>query len=1301
MLLERKCSLKDDLPDLTPYLSKKGGQNQGRAATPAQDSEQSEKPEAPPKADLSSKLSALIKKPGSTGTNVPALTAEDIARASAAPSAAPAQPLPSSEPQAPSSAQAPAIAEPQAPPPSVNSKLAVPPILNSPAKMAVPSSNFLSVPSNSWGGAVIGSQPQPQPQEPEVEPFDEEPPSMVADQGLEAEHFSQDNLNNDLLEAESFDTHLTEAEHADDQHGGGSFSGRLTSERPRPMISTASIDKFRAPQAKPLTTLSSAGAPVLKAPTPAPAPSTPTPAKMPPRVQPREYRPEPREGVVPRGPERSPQESNLRPQPGKSAPLQSGPMPGVIQPATSQPTYSAPPAPSTPQAPPAPAASPVARQSEPVPQTPKDEAQGGPRQNLSSSLFDDAPSRLEKPSEADMLARAFREEAKALADAGEQSTAEDVNKALYSDYDENEGRPLGFGNLLGDVEQSSVQHSALADLMVPTGEHQTLFERERKQIGEAFDEPVSSGPIRVSETAQAPAFSSLLSDEIVTSGHDYSQSSPAPTEAPAVSAQFHAGFDALEPAFNQDDRFSFEAKSDMLGNQDELIPPPAPDLTDFSQSSDFTQPSDFSPEPQTPAPAPEIASASPFARPKDEARQSKSMAIGKLLEAVNRSKQEDEPQAAAPELKEPVANASEADEVARILAQVEAPRHDDKEVSLDELKALLKKEKAAKKAAKLAEAQGQSAQSAPTEPVKPSEPAMEGSIQAQSGEKKTGLGALLGSSAPEAAQSEPSKSVEPAKPAPLKDEPEPIEGSIQDTLRKARLKAEAEQAALASGISPADDDYEPPTLGDAVADALDKLLTAPPSSEFGAGAALGSVGFAGAAGVAASTDVVEKAVEAASLALPPEPEPLTMTQSKVDALSRLLEVASKAPEKPTAEEKTRPSDSASKLAEMINKPQGRVSRQNPTLDPADYMKPQEGVSQPFGGSSPFTSPFATPASSMSNQPSMSSPNQSTQGTPAQGPQAPISTDAVSARIAALNRKLDEQRRPPTASMNSQAAMSSSNLSQLPPMGASSVPSGMGAMPMSSPPMANPSNPNIPGGQSSPSNSMGGMGSMSQNGMPGMPGMPGVPGMPGMPGSAEYSAMDEPASKSELVSRILGQAKLQMGATAEVRPMPPESVSVDQVQHMRAAKPKEKKGQRDLVRAKSMRPSMDPRILVGVVVVLILGVGGFFAYKSGLLKQEISTVSSIAAPKLTLDQYIKNGDFDKAREILEAKQKSLKITSSESEKLNSVYFSLAEKNAADGEEADAIKLLEKIPSKSKKYKDARKLLNKLKKKVKKN
>ena len=111
-------------------------------------------------------------------------------------------------------------------------------------------------------------------------------------------------------------------------------------------------------------------------------------------------------------------------------------------------------------------------------------------------------------------------------------------------------------------------------------------------------------------------------------------------------------------------------------------------------------------------------------------------------------------------------------------------------------------------------------------------------------------------------------------------------------------------------------------------------------------------------------------------------------------------------------------------------------------------------------------------------------------------------------------------------------------------------------------------------------------------------------------------------------------------------------------------------------------------------------GGFYAYQSGLVKFNLPEVKPGAETKASIDQMIKNGELDRAREILEAKVSSGKITASEGEKLHSIYFQLA--NKVDEEDpAEAVKLLEKIPSRSKKFKDAQKLLRKLKRKVKKN
>jgi hypothetical protein len=105
------------------------------------------------------------------------------------------------------------------------------------------------------------------------------------------------------------------------------------------------------------------------------------------------------------------------------------------------------------------------------------------------------------------------------------------------------------------------------------------------------------------------------------------------------------------------------------------------------------------------------------------------------MEAVNKSKEEEQIQSAAlePEAKvqdstpatagDDTVKAREADEVARILAELDTPRVDDHEVSLDELKALLKKEKQEKKEAarKAKEAEEAKASGSLSEPVSKSE----------------------------------------------------------------------------------------------------------------------------------------------------------------------------------------------------------------------------------------------------------------------------------------------------------------------------------------------------------------------------------------------------------------------------------------------------------------------------------------------------------------------------------------------------------------------------------------------------
>ena len=77
--------------------------------------------------------------------------------------------------------------------------------------------------------------------------------------------------------------------------------------------------------------------------------------------------------------------------------------------------------------------------------------------------------------------------------------------------------------------------------------------------------------------------------------------------------------------------------------------------------------------------------------------------------------------------------------------------------------------------------------------------------------------------------------------------------------------------------------------------------------------------------------------------------------------------------------------------------------------------------------------------------------------------------------------------------------------------------------------------------------------------------------------------------------------------------------------------------------------------------------------------------------MTVDGAIKANRPEKARELLEARKKAGSLTQADAEKLNDVYVKCATKLAADGDYAEAIKLLKLVPSRSKSFESARKLM----------
>ena len=1244
------------MPDLTPYLSKKGGNSQAKSE--------------PGKADISEKLSALVKKPTGSSTNVPAVGSMPPQSASQSSSNTNSSPTP-------------------------------------------PSSST----SDSWAKVVSEAKPSvvdysASNSDDALEAIDESNFESSVDARLEA----QTEINNSPSGGNNGNDNGNNGRAADNH---GSIEAK-----PRPMGAAAArplaLDKFKSPQAKPMNTLSSGSAPpILK------SPSTPKPAG---RVsQPYNLRDEEpiMEGLAPKAvsiPPKSPGNAPTvvpsRPTLQNNSPVRlpsdlnrdkpAVQLPGAPKPVEEAAKVEEKPSFSPPQsAAPLPVAEPLpamesnlvsestlasepnlasqpdfasqdlfaaapasggeidfaqafraeaalastngsfeATLAEAFPESsleaPSDmasevesdfnaaalpEAQvkpsprvsntriSGPQRKL-SSLFEDQEASSEDVG-ADALARAFQQEQEALQENPEKYGLESTSS-----------RPLGFGSLLGEnLSEDEPKESALTHLMTPTGQQSTKFAPDRE--GDSFDEPASYAsdsepePMRLSQESQAPAFSALFSNEIVTSGADYSK--------------FGESQDSSQSEFAQP-----------------IVEQPVFD--------NFSQPEILEPKAEEPK----------SEEPKAEEFKPKSPVISKLLAGFNlpEAAATNSETASASPVSTPV---SEADEVARLLAGVETPRHDDEEVSLEELKALLKKEKQAKKeAAKKAQEEPAKKEESNKEESPSSESVVESPFARPASEPETKAASEPEVNLEQAADSATASvaASEPEKPAakPIKTKPDfdydnfddrPISEKLAD-----RKKAESISKSPSSG---GDDEDDGPSLGDAVADALDKLLDSPVAPAAATGASLGVfLGAASASEPAAEKEksIEEKALEERVMAanldkdgqagLPniEGQDPMTLTQSKVDALSRLLEAASKAPEKEGAAPANRPTDSASKLAEMINKPPGKISRQMDAV--------QEGGSSPA-----FTSPFASPGSSMTNYPGQNAAAASgamQPPSPASGmPQAAMSGDAVSARIAALNRKLEEQSKPPGATYSGMRGQDVIGVGQPPSASASS-------------------------------SSLGRVGTGS------------VAGMTPPPMS------DEPESKSELVNRILNQARMNPNDTG-VRSAMPDPVPLEQVQQLqqRNMKGQSQKSKREPMSNKSRGrtgPAIHPAVMVLALLVVLGAAGGgvFYAMQQGLIKFDAAKLPDVLpSEKASIDQHIKNGEFDKAREMLENKAKGSKLSASEQEKLYGVYLSIAESKAGEGAEKaemqEALKMLEKIPSKFKKYKEVQKLMRKLKKKVK--
>lgn len=1321
--------MKDDLPDLTPYLSKKGGNSQGKAAD-----------NSAGKTDISSKLSALVKKTGTlSGSDADAIVdsqsavSEQIQQPSvgASDSASMAQSGNSAAVNSSSWEQVDSF--------SSASSLVSATRLEAQAEALAQEKLF----AQAAAGVIPEPTPEPvySPSANDIAAASQPAPPAVADAAAGSN--SDDSVSNS--QSGTFST-------SGNFSTSGTFATRPVASRPGGPA--PSIDKFKAPQARPMNTLSSGAPPLLKVPEKeavrSPAPYTFQQANE-----------APREAVVPK--------SMQLPTP--SAPTSSAP--GSSAQALRAAEIAKEPPPSWPAQPTAPPR--IVEKIEKAERRVETQPQSQPQpQYQPQSQYQPQPSaRQQTPMEStsEILAKAFQEEAKALEQNSDDmleppsaSVQSNFSSEADSQYDSPYFEPkpkgtVGFGSLLnagstapdfGAIPEPE-QHSSLADLMIPTGEHQALFAPERRGDDgiSPFDEVQPSGisdgrqdnygdnltssadfggqpdaaipnavineSVRVDEKAAAPAFSSLFSTEIVTSGQDYSFSDYKPN---ALDGDIQKADDyALTPEEPAAQSTGVLSQSDAISKlleavnkeQNNANPNVANNFAEqpFTEGN-YSEPDDmrtadtmfgsggsnkgsaeelsaadavFGAVPDLVAPQPE--SAPPFNSSPTTTSSGSSSGFGSSSSSSSSASSfPEQPVLGKDSLPIAFANAE----------NFEQESLESIKLGIRKAKAEEKARKKAEEEAKLAEAKFEEAQvaeaaSAAPEVVKSAdtsrenlaEPIKSSEQQSPKSTAKLSLTEMI-----ELANSAKLEQVQEGRPTQVEEQPAPAQSGLSSLLSAASYDQPVSKVAD-------DEDDDGDSLGGAISDALDKLLAAGQEEQSQPVAAKSndSTSFAEPSFAEPSfADEPSFAPLSESVSSMPPPgrlesfastpnqvevdTPLTQTQAnKVDALSRLLEVASKAPHK-SPEDKRTPGDSASKIAAEINRPPGRVSRQVETIQPVDYNQ-QSGqgaaMSSPFGGSSPFSSPFNSPSSSQTGQASQGqSPTGSGSGSgsgsgmsnPYDGvsgmPQATVSNDAVSARIAALNRKLEEQNRPPSASAVNIDAMV--QIQQQAEAQAQSQQSHVGT-------------------GTSPS-----VNSLSQ-----------------LPPQVD----DSPSTRAELVNRILGSAKISQHGT-KMPELPTrtvaETITPEQTAAIRGGKGNSQGPPRSRARASRM-PGVDLRPIIAIVVLLVVvGGGAFYAYQSGMIKFNLPDSKPGSEAKASIDQMIKNGELDRARELLESKVNSGKITASEGEKLHSIYYQMANK-VDDEDPSEAIKLLEKIPSRSKKYKDAQKLLRKLKKKVKKN
>ncbi len=194
------------------------------------------------------------------------------------------------------------------------------------------------------------------------------------------------------------------------------------------------------------------------------------------------------------------------------------------------------------------------------------------------------------------------------------------------------------------------------------------------------------------------------------------------------------------------------------------------------------------------------------------------------------------------------------------------------------------------------------------------------------------------------------------------------------------------------------------------------------------------------------------------------------------------------------------------------------------------------------------------------------------------------------------------------------------------------------------------------------------------------------------GSAFQNYVSAPTDRMTRAAELINNA-IKSSKTPEVSQDYYSGFKSDPKQ-MQAERAETLKKSRARVRRNFQGPAKPP---LWVAAILALLVGGFALWYGGFLPFLPFGPAKQAAP-LSLDAYIKQGKFEKARELLEAKKKAGSLTAAETDKMNNVYYQLGLKEGKEENYQDAVKDLKMITRKSDLYPSAAAKIREFKKKM---